>query len=53
MPVKGTGGAWFDVGPGALIFHESWQRHATRTGDGPFLAFVAWLDESRHDGIEI
>lgn len=35
---------WFDVAPGDLIFHDSWQMHAMRTGDKPLLAFAGWLD---------
>ena len=46
-------GPWFDVTPGDLIFHDSWQPHATQVGDQPFLAFVAWLDESPRDVVEI
>ena len=42
-------GEWFDVAPGDLIYHASWQRHATQVGAQPFLAFVAWLDAARRD----
>lgn len=37
-------GAWFEVEPGELIFHDSWQMHAMRTGDKPLLAFAGWLE---------
>ncbi|MCP4875406.1 MAG: hypothetical protein GY896_08015 [Gammaproteobacteria bacterium] len=37
-------GGWFDVAPGSLIFHHSWQMHAMRTRDEPLLAFAGWLD---------
>ncbi len=37
-------GDWFDVSPGDLIFHNSWQMHAMRTFDKPLLAFAGWLD---------
>lgn len=45
-------GNWFDVEPGQLILHESWQVHATRTLDEPFLAFVAWLDPADRNSIK-
>ena len=35
---------WFDVEPGDLIYHESWQMHAMRTHAHPMLAFAGWLD---------
>ncbi|MDH3633588.1 MAG: dimethylsulfoniopropionate lyase [Gammaproteobacteria bacterium] len=37
-------GDWFDVAPGDLVFHDSWQMHAMRTRDKPLLAFAGWLD---------
>ena len=45
-------GDWFDVAPGQVILHDSWQVHATRTLDEPFLAFVAWLDEADRNSIK-
>ncbi len=44
-------GEWFDVNAGDLIVHQSWQKHATRTGDQPFLAFAGWLDDGDRNGI--
>jgi len=46
-------GEWFDVAPGDLIFHDTWQMHATRTASQPFLAFVAWLEPGDRKHIEI
>lgn len=46
-------GEWFDVAPGDLIFHDSWQNHATRSFAQPFLAFVAWLEAGDRSHIEI
>lgn len=37
-------GEWFDVAPGDLIIHDSWQMHAMRTSEEPMLAFAGWLD---------
>lgn len=37
-------GEWFDVEAGELIFHDSWQMHAMRSGDRPLLAFAGWLE---------
>lgn len=37
-------GDWFDVAPGDLLFHDSWQMHAMRTRDKPLLAYASWLD---------
>jgi hypothetical protein len=45
-------GGWFDVKPGQVIVHDSWQVHATRTLDEPFLAFVAWLDPADRNSIK-
>jgi hypothetical protein len=45
-------GDWFDVRPGQIIYHDSWQVHATRTLDEPFLAFVAWLDAADRNSIK-
>jgi hypothetical protein len=45
-------GDWFDVRPGQIICHDSWQVHATRTLDEPFLAFVAWLDAADRNSIK-
>ena len=45
-------GEWFDVSPGEVIVHDSWQVHATVTGHEPFLAFVAWLDEAERNSIK-
>ncbi len=47
------GGEWFEVAAGELIVHEPWQLHATRTGDGPLLAFAAWLEPGERLAIEI
>ncbi|RVU37776.1 hypothetical protein EOI86_00265 [Hwanghaeella grinnelliae] len=44
-------GDWFDVAPGTMIIHNSWQKHAIRTGDTPFLAFAAWLEAGPRSGI--
>ena len=30
--------------PGDLIFHDSWQMHAMRTGAQPLLAFAGWIE---------
>ncbi|UCH41412.1 MAG: hypothetical protein JSU67_07025 [Gammaproteobacteria bacterium] len=46
-------GEWFDVAPGDLIFHDSWQKHATRTSHQPLLAFVAWLERGDRTRIDI
>lgn len=45
-------GEWFDVNVGDLILHDQWVIHATKTGDLPFLAFVAWLDPADRDLIK-
>jgi len=37
-------GEWFDVAAGELIFHDSWQMHAMRTGNQPLLAFAGWIE---------
>jgi len=37
-------GEWFDVEAGDLLFHDSWQMHAMRTGDQPLLAFAGWTE---------
>jgi hypothetical protein len=37
-------GDWFDVGPGDLLFHDSWQMHAMRTREQPLLAFSGWIE---------
>jgi len=37
-------GEWFDVEAGELIFHDSWQMHAMRTGAQPLLAFAGWIE---------
>jgi len=42
---------WFDVGPGDLIFHDSWQMHAMRTRAQPLLAFAGWMDVGDRRGI--
>lgn len=44
-------GEWFDVAQGSLIVHESWQKHAIRTGRTAFLAFAGWLDAGPRNGI--
>jgi len=44
-------GDWFDVAPGDLVFHDSWQMHAMRTHDKPLLAFASWLDAGDRRGI--
>ena len=44
-------GDWVAVPAGALILHQSWQKHAIQTGDTPFLAFAAWLEPGPRDGI--
>ena len=44
-------GEWFDVAPGTVIVHDSWQKHAIRTGSTPFLAFAAWLEAGPRSGI--
>ncbi|MDJ0778978.1 MAG: dimethylsulfonioproprionate lyase family protein [Gammaproteobacteria bacterium] len=46
-------GDWFDVKPGDLIFHDSWQMHAMRTADEPLLAFAAWIESGDRNSIEI
>ena len=46
-------GDWFDVAPGDLIRHDSWQWHATRSFAQPFLAFVAWLEPGDRSKIDI
>ena len=37
-------GEWFDVAPGDLIYHDSWQMHAMRTRSHPLLAFAGWVE---------
>jgi len=37
-------GEWFDVNAGDMIFHNSWQMHAMRTGGQPLLAFAGWIE---------
>jgi len=37
-------GEWFAVEAGELIFHDSWQMHAMRTGEQPLLAFAGWIE---------
>jgi mannose-6-phosphate isomerase-like protein (cupin superfamily) len=37
-------GEWFDVGPGDLLFHDSWQMHAMRSREQPLLAFAGWTE---------
>jgi hypothetical protein len=37
-------GEWFDVAPGDLLFHDSWQMHAMRTRAQPLLAFAGWIE---------
>jgi mannose-6-phosphate isomerase-like protein (cupin superfamily) len=37
-------GEWFAVEAGELIFHDSWQMHAMRTGGQPMLAFAGWTE---------
>ena len=37
-------GEWFDVSPGDLIYHNSWQMHSMRTTDEPLLAFAGWVE---------
>jgi hypothetical protein len=37
-------GDWFDVAAGDLIFHDSWQMHAMRSGVHPLLAFAGWIE---------
>lgn len=44
-------GEWFEVAPGTVIVHDSWQKHAIRTGETPFLAFAAWLEAGPRSGI--
>lgn len=44
-------GDWFDVAPGDLVFHDSWQMHAMRTRGRPLLAFAGWLDAGDRRGI--
>lgn len=46
-------GEWFEVNAGDLIFHDSWQMHAMRTGDEPLLAFAAWLEGGDRAAIRI
>ena len=43
---------WFDVAPGDLVFHDSWQMHAMRTRDKPLLAFAGWLDAGDRRAID-
>ncbi len=37
-------GEWFDVAPGDLLYHDSWQMHAMRTRKQPLLAFASWIE---------
>ena len=46
-------GDWFEVEAGALIVHQPWQMHASRSGDQPMLAFAAWLERGDRLAIEI
>lgn len=45
-------GDWFDVSPGDLIFHSTWQMHALRTRDQPLLTFSSWLEPGCRIDIE-
>ena len=45
-------GEWFDVMPGDLIYHDSWQMHAMRTADRPLLAFAAWIETGDRRAID-
>ena len=45
-------GGWFDVAPGELIFHNTWQMHAIRSTDKPMLAFSGWIEPGRRVEIE-
>lgn len=38
------GGDWFDVEPGALIYHDAWQTHSMRTTRHPLLCFAGWIE---------
>ena len=44
---------WFDVNPGDLILHSSWQWHAMRTHAEPLLAFAGWLEQGDRREINI
>ena len=44
-------GDWFDVMPGDLIFHDSWQVHSMRTGKEPLLAFAGWIESGERKSI--
>ena len=46
-------GEWFEVKPGDLIYHDTWQMHAMMTGDEPMLAFAAWLEGGIRTSIQI
>jgi len=37
-------GDWFKVSPGDLIFHDTLQMHAMKTGSQPMLAFAGWIE---------
>ena len=44
-------GEWFDVEPGDLIYHDSWQIHSMRTGSEPLLAFAGWIEAGTRQSI--
>ncbi len=44
-------GEWFDVVPGDLILHQSWQVHSMRTGGDPLLAFAGWVSDGARRSI--
>ncbi len=46
------GGDWFDVHPGDLIFHDSWQMHEMRSGPQPLLAAAAWIEDGDRASIQ-
>ena len=44
-------GEWFDVMPGDLIYHDSWQIHSMRTRGEPLLAFAGWVEAGTRQSV--
>lgn len=44
-------GDWFDVGPGDMIYHDSWMWHAMQTADEPILTYAGWIEPGERSSI--
>ena len=44
-------GDWFDVGPGDVVYHDSWVWHAMQTADEPILTFAGWIEPGERNSI--